>query len=195
MRRQVFFLLIATGALGCRSEPSPSDTIDRLVEAVQARDSVEVARYIDVGRVAESSVDPLFQAATILEQNDPDGFRAQTGGMGVEMLEQFRPMLAPLMETVFWQMMLHPEELQEGPLSTLIGDKPLPFEQLGENYQGVSNERSDGDDVIVSVGVANEAANHSVTIDMRLERGEDGWKVVSFENLADTIASVMGGGA
>lgn len=192
MTRLAAVALIGCFVAACSSEPSPSETIDLLVEAIQARDSVEVLKYIDVGRVAESSVDPLFQAATLMEQNDPEKFRAQTGGMGVEMLEQFRPMLAPLMESLFWQMMLNPQALQEGPMAPLIGDQPLPFDQLGDNYGGVTDERMDGDDAIVSVHLADEAADHSVTIDMRLARGDDGWKVVAIENLAETIARVMG---
>lgn len=193
MKRLAAVALLGCLATACSSEPSPSETIDLLVEAVQARDSVEVAKYIDISRVAESSVDPLFQAATLMEQNDPERFRAQTGGMGVEMLEQFRPMLAPLMESLFWQMMLNPQALQEGPMAPLLGDQPLPFERLGDNYRGVTDERMDGDDAIVSVQLEDEAANHSVSIDMRLAKGDDGWKVVAFENLAETIATVMGG--
>lgn len=174
----------------CGSTPSPSETVDLLIESIQARDSVAIARYIDVGRVSESSVDPLFQAATLMERNDPERFRQQTGGMGIEALQQFRPMVAPLMETLFWQMMLHPEELESGMLAPIMGDQAFPFEDVGERYRGVAAETMEGNDAIVSLEMGDDM--RSTTIDVRLEQGEDGWKVVAFENLAETIANVLG---
>jgi len=191
LRRPALYVFTACSLVACSSSPSPSETVDLLIEAVQARDSLAIARYIDIGRVAESSVDPLFQAATLMEQNDPDGFRQKTGGMGMDALRQFRPMVAPLMETLFWQMMLHPEELQSGMLAPILGDQSFPFEEIGDGYQGVAGERMDGDDAIVTVEIGSDV--RMSTIEMRLEEGEDGWRVVSFENLAETITNVMSG--
>jgi hypothetical protein len=190
MRRSltVGCLLLAAAACG----PSPGETVDSLVEAVRARDSVTVARYIDVGRVAESAVDPLIAAATAMSQADPDRFRRQTGAVGPEVLEQLRPMIAPVMEQLFWQMMLDPEGLQQGPLGMMLGSQRLPFQELGEAYQGVVQEQRDGDEAIVSVELTNEAAGTpTVVVQLRLERIEGDWQVVGFENLSDVVAEAL----
>jgi len=184
-------VLCLTMFIACRSAPSPSETVDLLVEAVREGDSVEIVRHIDIGRVASSAVEPLFQAAAMMDVADPDRFRRQTGGMGIEMLEQFKPMIAPMMEQLFWQMMLHPEAFEEGPIGQVLGGQPLPFAQLGDAYQGVTSERRDGDDAIVSMELSHESSGRSVVLDMRLEETEDGWRVVSFDNLQETITNIL----
>ena len=192
LKRPASALLAALAFLmACNSPPSPSETVDLLVEAVRARDSTNVARFIDLERVSESAVDPLFQAAAMMDTSDPDRFRAQTGGMGIEMLQQFKPMVAPMIEQLFWQMMLDPESLAQGPIGQILGVQPLPFAELDEAYQGVVNERRDGDDAVVSVELSHASSGRTVVLDMRLEEGEDGWTVVSFDNLEDTITNIL----
>ncbi len=72
-------VLLSALLVACNSAPSPSETVDLLIEAVREGDSVQVARFIDLARVSESAVDPLFQAAAMMDAADPDRFRAQTG--------------------------------------------------------------------------------------------------------------------
>jgi hypothetical protein len=190
MKRSVTTTLLFLAGAACDFGPTPSETVDLLVEAVRARDSVEVARYIDVQRVAESAVDPLIQAATLMGQADPQRFRQQTGGLGVEMLEQFRPMIAPLMEQLFWQMMLDPEALQEGPIGMFLGNQPLPFEGLGNAYRGVLNEQREGDEALVAIELLEEGTPPMV-LQLRLERIEGDWQVVEFDNLSEAIAEAL----
>jgi hypothetical protein len=192
MKRSLTTTFLLLAGVACDFGPTPSETVDLLVDAVRMRDSVEVARYIDIRSVAESAVDPLLQAASIMGQADPERFRRQTGGLGIEMLEGFRPMIAPLMEQLFWQMMLDPESLQEGPLAMVLGTQPLPFEELGEAYRGVLEEQREGDGAIVAIELLDEAAGAiPMVIQLRLERVEGDWRVVAFDNLSQAIAEVM----
>ena len=175
--------------LACNFGASPSETVDRLVEAIKAKDSVEVARYIDIRRVSEAAVDPLIQAATLMSQVNPDAVPGQAGGLDFRMLEQFRPMIAPLMEQIFWQMMLDPESLAQGPMGMVLGNQPLPFEDLGSAYQGVLEERTEGSESIVAIELLNEdSGNPPIVLEMRLEQVHGEWQVIAFENLTDIIA-------
>ncbi len=181
-------------ALACNFGGSPSDTVERLVEAIKAKDSVEVARYIDVRRVSEAAVDPLIQAANLMSQTNPEAVPGQAGGLGLGMLEQFRPMIAPFMEQIFWQMMLDPESLAQGPMGTMLGGQSLPFEELGTAYNGVLEERTDGDESIVAIELLNaDAGSPPMVLELRLERVEGDWQVIAFENLSDVIAKGFGG--
>ena len=183
-------LALAVGA--CDFGPSPSETVELLVEAVRARDSVEVARFIDIRRVSEAAVEPLIQAAGIMGQRDPDEFRRQTGGLGVEMLEQFRPMIAPLMEQLVWQMLLDPESLVQGPLGMLLGDQPLPFEAIGSAYRGVIDERREDNEAIVAVELSDDNSTRPpVVLELRLERVVGDWQVVGVENLSAAVAEAL----
>ena len=175
--------------LACNFGASPSETVDRLVEAIKAKDSVEVARYIDIRRVSEAAVDPLIQAASLMSQMNPDAVPGQAGALDFRMLEQFRPMIAPLMEQIFWQMMLDPESLAQGPMGMVLGNQPLPFEDLGSAYQGVLEERTEGSESIVAIELLNEdSGNPPIVLEMRLEQVHGEWQVIAFENLTDIIA-------
>ena len=193
MKRTLTTGLLLLVCAACESGPTPSESVDLLVEAVRSKDSVEVARFIDVLRVAESAVDPLLLAAALMSRVDPDRFRRRTGGMGIEVLEQFRPMIAPLMEQLFWQMMLDPESFQRGPLSMMLGNQELPFEDLASAYQGVLREEREGNKAIVAIELLNENSDRPpMVFQLRLERVEGDWQVVAFDNLSDAIAEVMG---
>ncbi len=180
--------------LACNFSASPSETVDRLVEAIKAKDSVEVARYIDIRRVSEAAVDPLIQAANLMSQANPDAVPGQAGGFDFGMLEQFRPMIAPLMEQIFWQMMLDPESLKQGPMGMMLGNQPLPFEELGSAYQGVLEERTDGAESIVAIELMTEdSGSPPIVLEMRLAQVHGEWQVIAFENLSDIIAEGFGG--
>ncbi len=180
--------------VACNFGASPSETVDRLVEAIKAKDSVEVARYIDIRRVSEAAVDPLIQAASLMSQRNPDALPGQAGALNFGMLEQFRPMIAPLMEQVLWQMMLDPEGLKQGPMGMMLGNQPLPFEELGSAYQGVHEERTDGNESIVAIELLNEdSGSPPLVLEMRLAQVHGEWQVVAFENLSDIITKGFGG--
>ncbi len=95
MNRSLTVTMLLVAAMACDRGMSPAESVDALMEAVAAKDSVGIARLIDLPRVSESVVDPLLEAGSRLSDLDPDVFGRQTGGMGVEMLRQFRPMIAP----------------------------------------------------------------------------------------------------
>ncbi len=193
MKRWLSTTPILLVGVACNFGASPSETVDRLVEAIKAKDSVEVARYIDIRRVSEAAVDPLIQAANLMSQN-PDALPGQAGGIGFGMLEQFRPMIAPLMEQIFWQMMLDPESLKQGPMGMMLGNQPLPFEELGSAYQGVLEERTDGAESIVAIELMTEdSGSPPLVLEMRLEQVHGEWQVIAFENLTDIIAKGFGG--
>jgi hypothetical protein len=193
MKRTLTTGLLLLACVACEFGSTPSESVDLLVEAVQSKDSVEVARFIDIRRVAESAVDPLLQAAALMSRVDPDRFRRQTGGMGVEMLEQFRPMIAPLMEQLFWQMMLDPESLKQGPLGMMLGNQELPFKNLASAYQGVLREQREGNEATVAIELLNEDSGRPpMVFQLRLERIGGVWQVVAFENLSEAISEAMG---
>lgn len=184
--------LVLLAAAACDRGLSPSASVDALVEAVKARDSVEVARFLDLQRVAESAVDPLIGMAEQMMEMDPDGFGRQTGGIGVEMLEQFRPMIAPLMEQVFWQMLLTPDAVRQGPLAAVLGDRDLEFDKITTAYQGVVYEREAGEERIAGIQLAGEAPGApTVTIEVLLEAEEGYWHVVAFIDLAETLTGLV----
>jgi len=193
MKRTLTTGLLLLACAACEFGSTPSESVDLLVEAVRSKDSVEVARFIDIGRVAESAVDPLLLAAALMSRVDPDRFRQQTGGMGIDVLEQFRPMIAPLMEQLFWQMMLDPESLRQGPLGMMLGNRELPFEDIASAYQGVLREEREGNKAIVAIELLDENSGRPpMVFQLRLERVEGDWQVVAFDNLSDAIAEVMG---
>lgn len=193
MKRTLTTGLLLLACAACEFGSTPSESVDLLVNALRSKDSVEVARFIDIGRVAESAVDPLLLAAALMSRVDPDRFRQQTGGMGIDVLEQFRPMIAPLMEQLFWQMMLDPESLQRGPLGMMLGNQKLPFEDIASAYQGVLREEREGNKAIVAIELLDENSGRPpMVFQLRLERVEGDWQVVAFDNLSDAIAEVMG---
>ncbi len=193
MKRTLRTGLLLLACVACEFGSTPSESVDLLVEAVRSKDSVEVARFIDIGRVAESAVDPLLEAAALMNRMNPDQFRRQTGGMGIEMLGQFRPMIPPLLEQLFWQMMLDPESLQQGTLGMLLGNRELPFENIASSYQGVLREQREGNEAIVTIELLDEDSGRPpMVFQLRLERIEGDWQVVAFENLSDAIAEAMG---
>ena len=193
MKRTLTTGLLLLACAACEFGSTPSESVDLLVEAVRSKDSVEVARFIDIGRVADSAVDPLLLAAALMSRVDPDRFRQQTGGMGIDVLEQFRPMIAPLMEQLFWQMMLDPESLRQGPLGMMLGNRELPFEDIASAYQGVLREEREGNKAIVAIELLDENSGRPpMVFQLRLERVEGAWQVVAFDNLSDAIAEVMG---
>ncbi len=189
MKRRLPTTSVLLVGLACNFGASPSESVERLVEAIKARDSVEVARYIDIRRVSEAAVDPLIQAANLMSQANPDAVPGPAGGINFEMLEQFRPMIAPFMEQIFWQMMLDPESLAQGPMGMVLGNQPLPFEDLGSAYQGVLEERTEGSESIVAIELLNEDSGRPpMVLEMRLEQVHGEWQVIAFENLTDIIA-------
>ena len=194
MKRRLPTTSILLVGLACNFGASPSESVERLVEAIKARDSVEVARYIDIRRVSEAAVDPLIQVANLMSQANPDAVPGQAGGINVEMLEQFRPMIAPFMEQIFWQMMLDPESVGQGPLGMVLGDRSLPFAELGSAFQGVLEERTEGNESIVAIELFDEDSGRPpLVLEMRLERVEGKWQVTAFENLSDIIVEGLGG--
>ena len=194
MKRWLSTTPILLVGVACNFGASPSETVDRLVEAIKAKDSVEVARYIDIRRVSEAAVDPLIQAANLMSQTNPEALPGQAGALGFGMLEQFRPMIAPLMEQVLWQMMLDPESLKQGPMGMMLGNQPLPFDELGSAYQGVLEERTDGNESIVAIELLNEDSGRPpLVLEMRLAQVHGEWQVIAFENLTDIIAEGFGG--
>ena len=194
MKRRLPTTSVLLVGLACNFGASPSESVERLVEAIKARDSVEVARYIDIRRVSEAAVDPLIQVANLMSQANPDAVPGQAGGINVEMLEQFRPMIAPFMEQIFWQMMLHPESMGQGPLGMVLGNQPLPFEELGSAFQGVLEERTEGNESIVAIELLDEdSEGPPLVLELRLERVEGKWQVTAFENLGDIIVEGLGG--
>ena len=184
-------VLLAVAA--CERGLSPSDSVDALMDAVTVKDSVEIARFVDLPRVAESAVDPLIDAAGRLSELDPDGFGQQTGSMGVQMLEQFRPMIAPLIEQLFWQMLLDPEAAQRGPLAAALGGRDIRLDEMASSYQGVVSQHEEGpDEIVLGLELAPDDADvEPITVDVRLERQEGYWKVVAFSNLSQTFGELM----
>ncbi len=180
-------------AVACNRGLSPSESVDALMDAVTAKDSVEIAKYVDLPGVAESAVDPLIEVAGRLSELDPSGFGQQMGGVGMQMLEQFRPMIAPLIEQVFWQMLLDPEALQRGPLASVLGNRDIRFDEIASAYQGVVSQREEGpDEVMVEVELAPEDLDgQSIIVDLRLERAEGHWIVIAFSDLAETFGELM----
>ena len=194
MKRWLSTTSILLVGLACNFGASPSDTVERLVEAIKARDSVDVARYIDIRRVSEAAVDPLIQAANLMSQTNPDALPGQAGALNFAMLEQFRPMIAPFLEQILWQMMLDPESLAQGPMGMILGNRPLPFGELGSAFQGVLEERTEGNESIVAIELLDEDSGRApLVLEMRLERVEGEWRVIAFENLTDIIAEGLGG--
>ena len=176
---------------GCQWEPSSMDAVDALIVAIAAKDSVEIARYADIARVAESSVDPLIEAAGMMSERGMTGPGGQSADMAAQMLEQFRPMLAPLMEQMFWQMLLDPESFRQGPFASVLGGGALPFDGIAEAYQGVLYERNDeilGH--IVGIDLSPDADSTKV-LELVMERGEDVWRLVAFADLVGKLEEMM----
>ncbi|MCZ6918833.1 MAG: hypothetical protein O7I93_18810 [Gemmatimonadetes bacterium] len=175
----------------CNWGPSPTDAVDALIEAIAARDSVAIARHADIARVAESSVDPLIEAAAMMSELGMTGPGGQSGAMAVQMLEQFRPMLAPLMEQMFWQMLLDPESFRRGPFAGILGGETFAFDRISEAYRGVAYERKDENDRrIVGIDLSSEADSSNV-VELVMERGEDTWQMVGFVDLAGKIEEMI----
>ena len=193
MNRWLTVTVLLVAAMACDSGLSPTESVDALMEAVTAKDSVEIARLVDLPRVSESAVDPLIEAASRLSDMDPDGFGQQTGGMGVELLQQFRPMIAPLIEQFFWQMLLDPESVQRGPLGPVLGGREIRIDEMAAAYQGVLSEREEGPDtVVVTIELApDDAEIPPIAVELRLGRAEGYWVVVAFSDLAQTFAELM----
>ena len=110
--------------------------------------------------------------------------------MAAQMLEQFRPMLAPLLAQMFWQMMLDPDSFRQGPFASVLGGQNLVFDGIAEAYQGVAYERDENDQRIVAIDLASEADSTRV-LEIVMERGEDGWRMVAFANLVGQIEAMM----
>ncbi len=182
----VFVTVVALA--GCA--PSSTDAVDALIAAIGARDSVEIARYADIARVAESSVDPLIEAAGMMSERGMTGPGGQNPAMAAQMLEQFRPMLAPLLAQMFWQMMLDPDSFRQGPFASVLGGQNLVFDGIAEAYQGVAYERDENDQRIVAIDLASEADSTRV-LEIVMERGEDGWRMVAFADLVGQIEAMM----
>ena len=185
-RFSVFVTVVALA--GCA--PSSTDAVDALIAAIGARDSVEIARYADIARVAESSVDPLIEAAGMMSERGMTGPGGQNPAMAAQMLEQFRPMLAPLLAQMFWQMMLDPDSFRQGPFASVLGGQNLVFDGIAEAYQGVAYERDENDQRIVAIDLASEADSTRV-LEIVMERGEDGWRMVAFADLVGQIEAMM----
>ena len=193
MNRSLTVAVLLLAAAACDRGLSPTGSVDALMDAVAAKDSVEIARLADLSRVSESAVDPLIESANRLADIDPDGFGRQTGGMGLEMLTQFRPMIAPFIEQLFWQMLLDPEATQRGPLGSVLGGREIRIDEMVSAYQGVLSERDEGPDtVVVTVELAPDGARiQPIAIELRLGRAEGYWVVVAFSDLAQTFAELM----
>ncbi len=184
---------IATAVVvaGCQWGPSPTDAVEALIEAIGARDSVAIARYANIARVAESSVDPLIEAAGMMSELGMTGPGGQSGEMAMQMLEQFRPMLAPLMEQMFWQMLLDPDSFRQGPFAGILGGETLAFDRISEAYQGVAYERKvENDRRIVGIDLSSEADSSNV-LELVMERGEDTWRMVGFADLLGEIEEMI----
>ena len=174
---------------------APLTQTQPVAETAALVEDYAIARHADIGRLAESAVDPLIESADMLGELGLGGLEGATGGMAAQMLEQFRPMIAPLMEQMFWQMLLDPESFRQGLFGAALGEREIPFEEIAEAYQGVAYELdADRDQRIVGIDLAREESADTVTIELILERGEDGWRVVEFADLADAIAETVGSG-
>ena len=193
MNRSLTVTMLLVAGMACDRGLSPTESVDALMEAVTAKDSVEIARLIDVPRVSESVVDPLLEAGSRLSDLDPDVFGRQTGGMGIEMLLQFRPMIAPFIEQFFWQMLLDPESVQRGPIGSVLGGREIRIDEMGSAYRGVLSERAEGPDtVVVTVEFAPDNAEiQPFAVELRLGRAEDYWVVVAFTDLTQIFAELM----
>lgn len=193
MNRSVTVTMLLVAAMACDRGLSPTESVDALMEAVTAKDSIEIARLVDLPRVSQSAVDPMIEAATRLSDMDPDGFGQQIGDMGVEMLLQFRPMIAPFIEQLFWQMLLDPESARRGMLGSVLAGREIRIDEMAAAYQGVLSEREEGPDtVVVTVELAPDNAEiQPIAVELRLGRAEGYWVVVAFTDLAQIFAELM----
>jgi hypothetical protein len=191
MKRLGAFVAVVVLA-GCG--PSSTEAVDALIAAIGARDSVGIDRHADIARVAEASVDPLIEAAGMMSERGMTGPGGQNPAMAAQMLEQFRPMLAPLLEQMFWQMLLDPDSFRQGPFASVLGGQNLVFDGIAEAYQGVAYERDDENDQrIVAIDLGSEADPTRV-LEIVMERGEDGWRMVAFADLVSQIEGMMESG-
>jgi hypothetical protein len=191
MKRLSAFVAVVVLA-GCG--PSSTEAVDALIAAIGARDSVGIDRHADIARVAEASVDPLIEAAGMMSERGMTGPGGQNPAMAAQMLEQFRPMLAPLLEQMFWQMLLDPDSFRQGPFASVLGGQNLVFDGIAEAYQGVAYERDDENDQrIVAIDLGSEADPTRV-LEIVMERGEDGWRMVAFADLVSQIEGMMESG-
>ena len=82
----------------------------------------------------------------------------------------------------------------QGPLGIVLGDRTLPFGELGSAFQGVLEERTEGNESIVAIELFDEDSGRPpLVLEMRLERVEGKWQVTAFENLSDIIVEGLGG--
>ena len=70
--------------------------------------------------------------------------------------------------------------------ASVLGGQNLVFDGIAEAYQGVAYERDENDQRIVAIDLASEADSTRV-LEIVMERGEDGWRMVAFADLVGQI--------
>jgi hypothetical protein len=192
----VLTLLAAAGIGYRRHVGSPAYALKQIGRAIEQRDRMAFERHVDVPALAKSTVDDMLAEAVADEmadaQNQGEAMRAGLVA-GLAVLESAKPALVSTMRAMLL------DAVEKGEMQGLLApdgaDQGTPhFANLLRNqvgprvrFAGMGRVRRSGKLATAELLMHDAPADTTLPLRLRLDRGEDGWRVVGFDNLREYL--------
>lgn len=190
-------MLLAAAGIGYRRHvASPAYALTQIGRAIEQRDRMAFERHVDVPALAKSTVDDMLAEAVADEmaaaQNESDAMRAGLVA-GLAVLESAKPALVSSMRSMLL------DAVEKGEMrGMLAGDGAeegaphfanLLRNQVGPRvrFAGLGRVRRSGKLATAELLMHDAPADTTLPLRLRLDRGEDGWRVVGFDNLREYL--------
>jgi hypothetical protein len=191
----VVLALLAAAGIGYRRHvTSPAYALMQIGRAIEQRDRMGFERHVDVPSLAKSAVDDLLAEAIadeIAAARNPGDEAGLAAGLAV--VESARPVLVSTLRSVLldavekgeMRAVLAPEGTADGTPHVLN----LLRNQVGPRvrFAGMGRVRRSGKLATAELLMHDAPADTTLPLRLRMDRGEDGWRVVGFDNLREYL--------
>ncbi|MFC6996524.1 DUF2939 domain-containing protein [Rufibacter roseus] len=195
--KKIVFLLILVGLVAGGywyyqlSKTSPEASLLQIREALEARDTEKLQKYIDFKRTSQSIVE---ESQNMVLDFLPEALRGPVSliGKGLKLRRSVttavRQELINGFETATDQKVPELSDLVKHlPVSKVINEKTLPKLE----FEGIENVEKDDSVAIVSLKVRPVNQTESIMVDLRMIDKGDYWQVVGVPNFKEVLPKLI----
>lgn len=197
--KPVAILLAVVGAAAAawvgysRHVSSPQYALGEIGRAIERRDRMAFEHRVDVPAMARSAVDDLVAEAMADEMAGASDEARAGLALGLGVLENAKPLLVSSLRSTLL------EAVEKGQLADMLLPDSIELHeqhfanmarsQLGSpvRFGGVGKVRRNGRMATAELLMRDDPADTTLALRLRMDRGDDGWRVVAFDNLREYL--------
>ncbi|MDH5642955.1 MAG: hypothetical protein OEY63_02050 [Gemmatimonadota bacterium] len=188
--RKILPVLFLSAFAACSEDAEQS--VQALVDALEGKDSLRIATYLDVDRAAESITDPLLDLAQYVGENEPQAFGGQVNPMELQMLRAMRPVIPQMISQVFWQIALT-DEGGENPLTAVLRGRGVDISDATWSYIGAEYVEAIDDSLsVVGATVSLSGLGENLVLPLLVVDRDGHWQVVGIRDIEGLVSHLDG---